>query len=219
VCERTGMAGYLWDSFCNLGWWQVDYSDGSMRPQFDKMAAMYAALTNAGLYIMPEAIVTFSGHSCCGLHGGNIYAGDQLGFAYNTNIGLWFGGEGSDHGPTTEECRVLKGDAPFETLFASFAHKRIPTLHFHTLPRAQWRADRVTAIKDLIAVYKQVRPQMQKRTVLKNGAGVRWDSDSGRSVLFSFKAQKIPGTCTDVLTGKTVTGKLQANRVYWHTPA
>ncbi len=59
VCQRTGLAGFLWDSFSNLGWWQLNYSDGSMRPQFDHMAGLFADLTNAGLYLQPEGIVTF----------------------------------------------------------------------------------------------------------------------------------------------------------------
>jgi hypothetical protein len=213
VCARTGLSGFLWDSYSNLGWWQVDYSDGSMRPQFEKMAGLYADLVNAGLYVQPEAITTFSNHSCCGLHGGNIYAGDLLGFSYNTNIGFWFG-DGDDHGAGARECRILAGEAPFEMLFQAIAHKRVPSLHFHTVPREEWHPGRTAQIKELFAAYRACRGQMVRRTVLKGGAGVRWDSDDG-TVLFSFIDQAPPfaGAYADAVTGEPATA-LRANGVY-----
>ncbi len=214
VCQRTGLAGYLWDSFSNMGWWQVDYSDGSMRPQFDKMAALYADLANAGLYVQPESITTFSNHSCCGLHGGNIYAGDLLGYSYNTNIGFWFG-EGDDHGAGAQECRILTGEAPFEMLFQAFAHKRVPGLHFHTVAREEWDAARTAQIKELFALYRQYRGQMRTRTVLKDNAGVLWTNATAEGVLFSFRdgAPPVAGTLHDAATGEAVSA-VQANRVY-----
>jgi hypothetical protein len=215
VCERTGLAGFLWDSFSNLGWWQIDYSDGSMRPQFDKMAELYATLNNAGIYIQPEALVTFSNHSCCGLHGGNIYAGNMIGYSYNTVIGLWFG-DGDDRGDATLDCQILKGDAPIDQLFQCIAYKRIPNLGFHTVPYEHWNPDRVQQIKDLLAIYKKYRDLMIKPTVMKEYAGVLWENDSNMKVYFSFVPQDAPinGKITDVLTGDVINGKLEALKVY-----
>lgn len=215
VCARTGLSGFLWDSFCNLGWWQLDYPNGTMRPQHDKMAELYRDLTQAGLYLMPEAVVTFSSHSCCGLHGGNIYADDLLGYSYNTNIGLWYGG-GGDHDGGTFECQTLTGQVPFDTFFQCFAYKRVPGLHFHMVPREQWDAERVQQIKDVLAVYKTHRDLMQQRTVLKDYAGVLWENGSDTRLLFSFRDQPSPvaGAVTDARTGEPVTGDLQANRAY-----
>jgi hypothetical protein len=210
VCERTGLAGYLWDSFSNLGWWQLDYSQGDMRPQFDRMGQLYAALAKAGLYIKPEALVSFSNHSCCGLHGGNIYAGDLLGYSYNTVIALWFNdGEGHD---ANYDNRILRGQAPVDMLFQCIAHKRIPALNLHLVPRAEWHAPSVAAIKTVLALYKAQRHRMIRRTVLKDGLGVRWDGGD-QSVLFAFKAAPAPAGTRDVASGEAVT-TLSPNQAY-----
>ena len=195
VCQRTGVAGFLWDSFSNLGWWQVDYSKGDFRPQFDRTAKLYADLTNAGLYLMPEAVVSFSKHSCCGLHGGNVYAGDLLGYAYNTNIGL-------EHGGKDVMKEILTGNAPFSLLFHSFAHLRIPNLSLHTVPRDQWHAPTVQKIKTLLKLYRKCRHLMVHRTVLDHDYGVIWSDLTGAyQLLWAFKAHVLPERATELLSG------------------
>lgn len=210
VCRRTGLAGFLWDSFSNLGWWQVDYSQGDLRPQFDRMARLYADLARAGLYLQPEALVGFSNHSCCGLHGGNIYAGDLLGYSYNTVIALWFNeGEGAD---AFHENRILRGQAPVDVLFQCIAHKRIPALSFHLVPRAEWHPPSVAEIKRVLAIYRTHRHRMIRRTVLKDGLGVRWDGGD-RALLFAFKAAPAPAGARDATSGEPVTA-LRPNHAY-----
>jgi hypothetical protein len=191
VCQRTGLAGFLWDSFSNLGWWQVDYSQGDMRPQFDKMAALYAALVNAGLYLTPEGQVTFSNASMLGMHGGNTYEGDLLGYSYHTATSLWWG---EYHDATSFDCRILRGQEPVDMLFQCFAHKRAPMLSLHHVPRAEWNPPAAAALKELFATYKAVRHLMQKRTVLKDNAGVLWENAAGQPLLFSFTTQKHANT-------------------------
>jgi len=199
VCKRTGLSGYLWDSFSNLGWWQVDYSDGTMRPQFDRMAQLYADLTNEGLYIQPEAVVGFSNHSCCSMHGGNIYGGDLLGYSYNTGISLSYN---DDSGQLVDQtAEILRGRQPIDELFQCFAHKRIVGITW-SVPRSEWNPESIQQIKELFASYKANRLLMQKRTVLKDGAGVLWENKEGKTVLFSFRDQ--------VLNGRQVS----ANKVY-----
>ncbi len=211
TCERTGLAGFLWDSFSNMGWWQIDYSQGTMAPQFAAMAGLYADLAKAGLYLQPESLATLSSHGCCGLHGGNIYADDLLGYSYNTSIGLWFGG-GDDHGETTLECQILKGQAPFDVLFQCVAHKRLPGLHFHMVPREQWHPERLRQIKELLAIYREQRHRMVRRTVLKDGLGVRWDGGD-RPLLFAFRAGPAPVGACDAASGEAVT-TLSPNHAY-----
>ncbi len=209
VCERTGLAGYLWDSFSNLGWWQIDYSQGTLAPQFSQMAGLYADLAKAGLYIQPEALVAFSNHSCCGLHGGNIYADDLLGYSYNTVIALWYGGQ---DGYDNYENHILRGVAPVDMLFQCLAHKRVPSLNFHLVPRAEWHAPSVAAIKELLALYKAQRHRMIRRTVLKDGLGVRWDGGD-RSLLFAFRDGPAEHGTVDAVTGESATA-VRANGVY-----
>lgn len=213
VCERTGLDGYLWDSYSNLGWWQVDYSDGSMRPQFDRMAALYAEMARRGLYVKPEGIAAFSSHNCIGLHGGDIYTGDLLGYSYDTGISL---------ARTAYECgKLLRGEAPAEMLFRCLAHRRAPSLELQRVPREQWQPEAVAAIKTFVAMYKSARHVMKRRTVLKDDAGVLWEGDAGARLLWSFKAQPWPaGRAVDLLTGEEAPdGRLAPWRVYRLAPA
>jgi hypothetical protein len=214
ICQRTGLAGFLWDSFSNLGWWQVDYSDGTMRPQFDKMGDMFAAFTNAGLYIHPEAVVSFTSHSGCGLFGGNVYAGDLLGYSYNTVIGLRYADDGDDK-PRDQADEILRGNKPFDLLFRCFAHRRVPSVHLHKVPREEWDPVAERRIKELFAAYRKHKDLMQKRTVLKDDAGVLWETDRDWNLLFSFKEQTWDTDAVDALTDeKAPNNSLVACRVY-----
>jgi hypothetical protein len=206
VCERTGLNGFLWDSYSNLGWWQVDYSDGSMRPQFDRMATFYAEMTRRGLYVQPEAIVAFSSHSCCGLHGGNVYADDLLGYSYDTAIALHY----TDH----DESAIIRGQAPVTELFRCLAHRRAPCMNFHRVPRAEWQPAAVAAMKEYFALYKAARGGMKCRTVLPDDAGVLWYDEDGNTLLWTFKEQAALGGAIDLLTGERAGELLRPWRVY-----
>ena len=218
VCDRTGLHGYLWDSYCNLGWWQLDYSAGDMRPQFDKMCQLYADIINAGHYIKPEALVSFSNNSCVGLHGGNIYRDDLLGYSYNTVIGLTYKADG-DEESTSQDQKIIRGELPIDLLFQSIAHRRVPGCSIWQVPADARDADAEAAIIELFRVYREQRDRMHTRTVLKDDRGVRWDSaDGGDPVLFfSFRSQSspIPGPVQDAASGDPIAPtQLQPNRVY-----
>ena len=213
VCRRCGVTGIRWDSFSNLGWWQVDYSKGDLRPQFDKMTELYAAMIKAGVRVWPEAVVAFSSQSCCGLHGGDVYAGDLLGYSYNSAFPL--GPIGGYAYPGDRTVDVLTGAVPVDLLFRCLAHKRVPPLSFHAVPREKWSAPAVVAIKEMIRAYRACRDRMVRRTVLKDDAGVLWEDGNGSTVFFSFRDQAPvkQALFSDALTGETVE-RLLAGRVY-----
>ena len=215
ICQRTGLAGFLWDSFSNLGWWQVDYSDGTMRPQTDRMVQLYADLLNAGLYLMPEAITAISNHSCCGLHGGNIYRGELRDFMYRSAIGPWY-----DDGTAQDyDQLVVKGEAPIDLMFRDIANEHLPSFSFHAVPRDKWNPQAVAGLKELFALYKATRHLMQRRTVLKDNAGILWENDGPQWLLFSTKEQKWPGEAVDAATGEPAAGgRLKPNRAYRVAP-
>ena len=206
MCRRTGLGGFLWDSFSNLGWWQVDYSSGTMRPQWDRMAELYAVWANAGLLIRPEAMVAFSNHSCVGMVGGNHYPlGVMGGYGYNTAISL----------PSDEEVGLIGGEKTIDLLFQWISHKHVPPFHFHRVPRGEWDECRVRELKELLDVYKRFRHLMCTRTVMKGNAGVLWSNDTPERLFFSFKAQPPFGAMTDAATGKAVgETELSSNRAY-----
>jgi len=212
VCRRCGVAGIRWDSFSNLGWWQVDYSKGDMRPQFDRTAELFGALRRAGIRVWAEGVTNLSNQSCCGLHGGDVYAGDLLGYSYNSAIPL---GAVPGGYPGDKASGVLTGAEPFDTLFRCFAHKRIPPFAFYAVPRDQRNDAAAQAIKTLIRLYRAHRGTMVRRTVLKQDAGVLWEDGRGARLFFSFADQTPPvgGAFTDADTGQPAPS-FCANRIY-----
>jgi hypothetical protein len=66
-------------------------------------------------------------------------------------------------------------------------------LSLHHVPRAEWNPQAAATLKELFATYKAVRHLMQKRTVLKDNAGVLWENDAGQTVLFSFSQHRYDG--------------------------
>lgn len=206
MCQRTGLGGFLWDSFSNLGWWQVDYSNGTMSPQWDRMTDLYAAWTAAGLLLRPEAMVSFSNHSAVGMVGGNHYPlGVLAGYGYNTAISL----------PSGEEEDLISGARSIDLLFQWIAHKHVPSFHFQNIPREKWNAGRVQELKELLSVYKRFRHLMLLRTVLKDDKGVFWRNETPEQLFFSFKEQGPFGVMTDAVTGVPVgDSTLRTNRVY-----
>lgn len=215
IFRRTGLRGLLWDSFSNLGWWQLDYSGGTMKPQFGEMADLYAQLVKSGLYLMPEAICAFSSHSCLGLHGGDPYAGEMLGYAYDSNIHMP-SVPGGSHYDGFADCEILKGRAPVDELFRCLAHRRAPNLSISRVPPEQRDPGAIEALRGLFSVYKKVRGDMHRRTVLKGGRGVHWVSANGRRQhLFVFKRCPAPAGAVDVATGQPVVSRnLDPGRVY-----
>lgn len=217
LCKETGLKGFLWDSFSNLGWWHVDYSDGTMRPQFTQMARLYAALANQGLYLMPEALTSFSAHSCLGMFGTNPYAGDQLGYSY----------ELCTHLPAREhpdkpghyyhlEYYMFTGEEPVDLLFHCVANKRLPNMELQKVPVAERKPEVAAAFKELFTSYRSIREHMDKRTILKDNKGVLWtNADGSMKYLFSFQDQSFERELTDISSGKKVSGSLCAkNRIY-----
>ncbi len=215
VCERTGLQGYLWDSFSNLGWWQVDYGDGSMRPQFDHMGRLYAKLVNAGVWLTPEGVVSFTRTSCCGLHGGDTYGGEALPYAYAMNASAGYRDPATRKQVNPLTDLFTRPDA-FGYAFRRFAHKWIFRIAIQSLPlREAWHPEAVQKFKDLIAVYKRYRHLMEKRTVLPGDQGVLWEAEADEVLLFAFQPHERAGTWRDALTDDPVTdGRLQAERVY-----
>jgi hypothetical protein len=64
-------------------------------------------------------------------------------------------------------------------------------------------------------MYKAARGGMERRTVLRDDAGVLWEGADGTRLLWSFKTQpRARGTATDLLTGESAGGNLCPWRVY-----
>ena len=216
--KRTGLKGFLWDSVSNMGWWQINYSDGTMRPQCEEMGRLYARLCNEGFYIQPEGIVSFSNHTAVVLHGGNIFEGTLGAFAYNSAIPEMV--KDPERGHTHGTIEVLCGRAPFVNLFTQYAHKRVAPMpvHFFTTQRDEMDEDRLDRFKQLVALYKKVREYMQRRTVQKDHRAVLWQRDGDDAKLYwVLHPHCVALEATDAETGQRADAALEAGRVYWLT--
>jgi hypothetical protein len=131
-----------------------------------------------------------------------------LGYSYDTTIGFW--------GTALTGAKLLSGEVSAEPLFRCLAHRRVPSLDFHQVPRENWNDKAVATIKEYFALYKAARIGMQKRTVLPDDAGVLWEAPDGRRLLWSFQSQDwSDGRAVDLLTGANAPGnRLNAWRVY-----
>jgi len=213
VCERTGITGWLMDSYSNLSWWQVDYAGGTMKPQFEKMAGIYSELTNAGQYCMPEALVAFSNHSSLHQFTGDMYDGDLLGYSYSTNMSLPLLDASNLNGAKTETL-MLTGDLPIDLMFRCLSHRRAPISSFHHVARDQWDEESTEELKRVFRTYKALRDRMVHRTVLHEDQGVIYTGGEGdQGIYFAYQNIDLPFELTDADTGEK-TSTVVPNRVY-----
>ena len=204
MCARTGVKGFLWDSYSNLGWWHVDYASPGLEVQWEKMAEFYKDLANAGMYLRPEALVTFSNHSTLSMCGDYYQPGVEAAYGYQCCVCML----------DNEERDILCGRKPIDRLFEWFAHKHVPSLHFHMTPRSEWDAENVRQLKQLLKAYREVVRYMKRRTILPGFAAVQWENEEGVTIVYAIKELELEGRWISVYDGTTASGSLQRNTVY-----
>ncbi|MDL5053515.1 hypothetical protein QQ056_08165 [Oscillatoria laete-virens NRMC-F 0139] len=204
VAKRTGLAGFLWDSFSNLGWWHVDYASPGLEVQWHKHAEFYKTLANDGLYLMPEAIVQFSNHSNLGILGDYYFTSEEAAYGYQSSL------------PMTEKDQyaILKGERPVDAFFQWVAHKHISMIHFHHVPREEWNPENAGFLKKLLHLYRKHSCHMERRTILPDFKAVRWDNDEGVVLIFALEDTTIEGSWTNLFDDSHSSGTLLKNRVY-----
>lgn len=208
VIERTGIKGFLWDSYSNLGWWHVNYASPGLEVQYHKAAEFYKILANDGMYIMPEAIVQFSNHSNLGILGDYYFTDEEAAYGY------MLGSSMND----ADQHAVIRGEQPVDTFFMWVAHKHISNIGFHHVPREQWDAHNASQLKSLFKAYRENVDNMKHRTILDDFSGVLWESaDKKIQTLFVIKAGEYEGTWENVYTGTVESGTLAKNTVYRRT--
>ena len=109
---------------------------------------------------------------------------------------------------------MIRGKYPLSVLFKCIAHRRVPSCNFHLVPRAEWDAAAVAGIKKILGEYKLVRTFMKRRTVLGDDAGVLWEGEGGKKILFSFRRQAIMPGRWYALDGGNEAGEFAADSVY-----
>ena len=67
---------------------------------------------------------------------------------------------------------MLRGKQPIDMLFRCVAHRRVPLTSFHHVPRDEWDADSAAAIRNLFMTYRDIRDDMDRRTVFQKGTAI-----------------------------------------------
>ncbi|HPD15048.1 MAG TPA: hypothetical protein PLE19_08860 [Planctomycetota bacterium] len=193
IKAETGLDGYLYDSFYNLGFMPVNYRTGKPSTQWRGLLAAFKELQDAGIHFLIESFGPFGSpqHGCPA-----AYAEPQNLFAcYKVT-----GGFGYTTIPTTDLIQI---EQSVGTLYRFFAHMASPSFG---LFQNGVRIDRIWTErhKRVLADYNENYPHMHKRFLQEDGLGVLWHDAAGkRATLWNFAARDaaLPGRVRDLTAG------------------
>jgi len=215
IKAETGLDGYLFDSFYNLGFMPVSYRGGRPTTQWRELVQAFKELQDAGIYFMIESFGPFGSpqHGCPA-----AYAEPQNLFAlYKVTGGIGY--------TTIPTGNVQAQDGNLGLMYRFFAHMASPS--FGLWENGE-RIDRrwTPAHKQCLADYNANRGFMYKRFMQEDGRGVLWHDKPGkRATFWNFEARsvKLPGKVHDLTAGKDLprakSYKLKACHTYAITGA
>jgi hypothetical protein len=192
--QETGLGGYLFDSFYNLGFMPMDYSGGRPHTQWRQLLAAFKELQDADVHFMIESFGPFGEvqHGCPA-----SYGLDHLFICYKIQLGT-----GYTTIPTGQEKPRSEPwpEADWYRILAHMARPGLP-LFFQGV-----RVDKLLTPGHLAAIrdYQTQRPHLARRYLQEDGQGVLWHDAAGqRATLWNFTARTValPGQVTDVTTG------------------
>ncbi|MBM4037321.1 MAG: hypothetical protein FJ290_02305 [Planctomycetes bacterium] len=211
IKAETGLDGYLYDSFYNLGFMPVNYRTGKPSTQWRGLLAAFKELQDAGVHFLIESFGPFGSpqHGCPA-----AYAEPQNLFAcYKVT-----GGFGYTTIPTTDLIQI---EQSVGTLYRFFAHMASPSfaLFYNGV-----RIDRIWTErhKRVLADYNENLPHMHKRFLQEDGLGVLWhDAESKRATLWNFAERDaaLPGHVRDLTAGQGLPPAASYRLLPWHTYA
>jgi len=211
IKAETGLDGYLYDSFYNLGFMPVNYRTGKPSTQWRGLLAAFKELQDAGVHFLIESFGPFGSpqHGCPAAYAEphNIFACYKVtgGFGYTTI-------------PTTSPIQI---EQEVGTLYRFFAHMASPSfgLFYNGV-----RIDRIWTErhKRVLADYNESLPHMHKRFLQEDGQGVLWHDAAGeRATLWNFAERDaaLPGRLRDLTAGHDLRPAPSYRLLPWHTYA
>jgi len=194
IKEETGLDGYLFDSFYNLGFMPINYRDVTPTTQWRELLMAFKELQAAGISFLIESFGPFGSpqHGCPSSYAQpeNIFTLYKVtgGFDYTTI-------------PTNAVMREFGDDAMMIYLF--LAHMASPSfplfLHGRRLD-AVWTDKHKQALAD----YNNNREHMRKRYLQQDGLSVLWHDAAGkRATVWNFAERdvRLPGGIRDLSAG------------------
>ncbi|OPZ26785.1 MAG: hypothetical protein BWZ02_01876 [Lentisphaerae bacterium ADurb.BinA184] len=199
IKEQTGMDCFFFDSFYNLGFMPVNYSNCRPRTMWRGLLAAWRALQEAGLSLATESFGPW----------GQVIHGHPSSYDIPSIFACYKVGVGTDY-TTVPTGHPLKDITPKDAagIFYTLAHMAGCHMPLH-YPDGQ-RIDAVwgDAHRRALADYHACLPHLARRHLQEDGRAVLWhDAARKRATLFNFVARKaaLPGTVTDLTTGARLT--------------
>lgn len=211
IKEQTGLDGYLFDSFYNLGFMPISYRDGRPTTMWRECLETVKELQDAGVHFLIESFGPFGQpqHGCP-----KSYSIERCWVCYK--IGL-----GNDYttvpvGPAGEDPRVSEAAA----LYYVLAHMTCPPMDLfqdNTRIDARWTEAHRQALRD----YHACRSHMARRFLQEDGKSVLWhDAGKTRATIWNFERRDVvlSGRVADVSAGRELppaeTYRLEPSHTY-----
>ena len=197
IKAETGLDAYLFDSFYNMGFMPVDFSDQKPSTQWRELLEAFKELQDAGIDFMIESFGPFGQPR----HGCPVSYNIETIFACY-KIGL---GTGYTTVPSGQEVTLQHSDDAGR-LFYILAHMTDPMIPLFVDGQridALWTAAHCQALAD----YHACRPDMHRRFLQEDAQAVLWhDADATRATVWSFTAREavLPGAVRNVTTGQNL---------------
>ncbi|MFP4027770.1 MAG: hypothetical protein ACLFWL_08275 [Candidatus Brocadiia bacterium] len=199
IRRETGLKAYLFDSFYNLGFMPVDYSECRPTTQWKGTLAALKELQDADVHFMIESLGPFGEpqHGCP-----ESYNMENLFACYKICMGT-----GYTTIPTGQEKRRSR-PWPAEQYARILGHMTKPG---HRLFYDEFRIDELFSEehKRLLNTYYEQRPFMHRRFLQEDGQAVIWhDAVGERATIWNFADREVrfSGDVTDVTTGEKLRG-------------
>ncbi len=211
IRKETGLNGYLFDSFYNLGFMPVSYANGKPRTMWRKLLEAFKELQDADVHFLIESFGPFGQvqHGCP-----RTYSIDRCWVCYEIGVG--------DDYTTVPTGLARHEDArtdSAEVLHFILAHKTVPPIALHKDGK---RVDELwtEAHKRALADYHIVRPLMKRRYLQENGRAIVWHNEKqDTAVIWSFVEQTVSlsGVVFDVTKGEELPASAAYNLEPMHT--
>jgi hypothetical protein len=196
IRETTGLSGYLFDSFYNLGFMPINYHGAKPSTQWRELLRVFKELQDSGIHFLIESFGPFGSpqHGCP-----TQYAEPQNIFAcYKLTCAL-----GYTTIPSRDPLQIEQDAARLYRFFAHMASPSFALFQNGVRIDATWTERH----KQVLAEYYAQRPFMQRRFLQEDDAGVLWhDGDRTRATLWNFSERhaSLPGIVRDLTNGETL---------------
>ena len=204
IKEETGMDAFFFDSFYNLGFMPINYTNCKPRTMWRGLLQAFRELQQAGISMSIESFGPW----------GQVCHGHPSSFDIPNIFACYKVGVGNDY-TTVPTNHPLKHVSPKDAAGVYYTLAHMAGCHMPLFYEDGKRIDAVwtAAHKQALADYHAALPAMNRRYLQNDGNAVLWHDRAGkRATLFNFRRRRasLAGTVVDLTAG----GKLARAKSY-----